>query len=282
MNILVTGFGGQLGYDIIKELESRNIPCKGIDIQDLDLTDEAAVNNFFSDNKYTHLIHCAAWTAVDKAEENEALCRKVNVDGTKYLAEQCKKYNMPMMYFSTDYVYGGEGNEPYKIGDKINPLGVYAKTKYEGELEVSKLDKYFIIRTSWVFGNNGNNFINTMMKLSENHNELKVVCDQIGSPTYTIDLAKLSCDMIVTDKYGVYHASNEGYISWADFAREIFKYANLNVNVINVTTEEYNAKAMRPKNSRLDKSKLTEMGFSRLPNWQDALHRYMTIKGWIK
>ena len=282
MNILVTGFGGQLGYDIIKELESRNIPCKGIDIQDLDLTDEAAVNNFFSDNKYTHLIHCAAWTAVDKAEENEALCRKVNVDGTRYLAAQCKKYNMPMMYFSTDYVYGGEGNEPYKIGDKINPLGVYAKTKYEGELEVSKLDKYFIIRTSWVFGNNGNNFINTMMKLSENHNELKVVCDQIGSPTYTIDLAKLSCDMIVTDKYGVYHASNEGYISWADFAREIFKYANLNVNVINVTTEEYNAKAMRPKNSRLDKSKLTEMGFSRLPDWQDALHRYMTIKGWIK
>ena len=282
MNILVTGYSGQLGFDIVNELNKRNIKCLGIDINDLDLTDENAVKDFFDDNKWSHIIHCAAYTAVDKAESCEDLCRRVNVDGTRYLVEQCKKYNMPMMYFSTDYVYGGEGSEPYKVGDQIKPLGVYAKTKYEGELEVSKLDKYFIIRTSWVFGNNGNNFINTMMKLSEDHKELRIVYDQVGSPTYTIDLAKLSCDMILTDKYGVYHASNEGYVSWADYAREIFKLANLDVNVINVTTEEYNAKAMRPKNSRLDKSKLTEMGFDRLPDWKDALKRYMIQKGWYK
>lgn len=282
MNILVTGFSGQLGFDIVNELKKRNIECCGVDINELDLTDENAVKDFFNDNKWTHIIHCAAYTAVDKAESCPDLCRKVNVDGTRYLVEQCKKYNMTMMYFSTDYVYGGDGNEPYKVGDPIKPLGVYAKTKYEGELEVSKLDNYFIIRTSWVFGNNGNNFINTMMKLSETHKELSVVNDQIGSPTYTIDLAKLSCDMIVTDKYGIYHASNEGYVSWADFAREIFKLANLDVNVINVTTEEYNATALRPKNSRLDKSKLTEMGFNRLPDWKDALKRYMIEKGWLK
>ena len=186
------------------------------------------------------------------------------------------------MYFSTDYVYGGEGNETYKVGDQINTLVVYAKTKYEGEWEIFKLDKYFIIRTFWVFGNNGNNFINTMMKLSENHRELRVVVDQIGSPTYTVDLAKLSCDMILTDKYGIYHASNEGYVSWADFAREIFKLANIDIYIIDVTTEEYNATAMSPKNSRLDKSKLIEMGFDKLPDWKDAMKRYMIGKGWLK
>lgn len=282
MNILVTGFSGQLGFDIVNELKKRNIECQGVDILDLDLTDEKAVEDFFSDKNFTHIIHCAAYTAVDKAETCEDICRKVNVDGTRYLVSQCKKYDMTMMYFSTDYVYGGDGNEPYKVGDSIKPLGVYAKTKYEGELEVIKLDKYFIIRTSWVFGNNGTNFINTMMKLSDNHKELRVVSDQIGSPTYTVDLAKLSCDMISTDKYGIYHASNEGYVSWADFAREIFRLADKDIQVIDVTTEEYHAKAMRPKNSRLDKSKLTEMGFSRLPDWKDALKRYMIGKGWLK
>ena len=282
MKVLVTGFNGQLGFDIVNQLKKINIDCVGIDKSELDITDENAVNVFFDSCKYTHIIHCAAWTAVDDAETNEDLCKKVNVDGTRYLVNICKKYNLTMMYFSTDYVYGGIGDEPYKIGDPINPLGVYAKTKYQGELEVQTLDKYFIIRTSWVFGNNGKNFINTMIDLSKKYNEIKVVCDQIGSPTYTIDLSKLACDMIQTDKYGIYHASNEGFVSWSNFAREIFKLADINVSVIDVSTEEYNSKAKRPKNSRLDKSKLVDNGFDRLPEWQDALKRYLDVKGWLK
>ena len=275
--ILVTGFAGQLGHDIVHELEKRNIDAFGIDKNELDITDEKAVDDFFINNVFSHVIHCAAWTAVDKAEEkeNEQLVYDVNVNGTKHIMKNCLKYDMPMMYFSTDYVFGGEGDKPFKVDDKVNPLGKYALTKYLGEEEVRKLKKYFIIRISWAFGKNGSNFIKTMLNLSKNHKELNVVSDQVGSPTYMKDLAVLASDMILTNKYGTYHATNEGYVSWADFAREIFKLKNINIKVNDVTTEEYNAKAKRPKNSRLDKTKLDIEGFNRLPTWQDALDRFL-------
>lgn len=282
MRILVTGAQGQLGSDIVVELEKRKIEYIATDINMLDITDKNTVDNFFDNNGPTHVIHCAAYTAVDKAEEDVNICRKVNVDGTANLVEACRRLNLPMMYFSTDYIFGGDGDHPYKIDDPANPLGVYAKTKYEGELKVVTLDKFFIIRISWVFGKNGNNFINTMMRLSEEKDELKVVNDQIGSPTYTKDLSVLICDMIQTEKYGIYHASNEGFVSWYDFAQKIFELTGKNTKVLPVTTKEYNAKAHRPKNSRLDKSKLTEMGFNLLPTWQDALQRYLKEKKWLK
>lgn len=274
-NILITGAKGQLGYDLVRELKHRNINFIATDYDDLDITDETKVTEFFNYHKISCVIHSAAFTQVDKAEEEKELTHKINVFGTANIVNECKKYDIPMAYFSTDYIFGGEGDKPYSVDDKANPLGEYAKSKYEGELLVKKLNKFFIIRISWVFGKNGNNFIKTMIKLSETKNELNVVSDQIGSPTYTVDLSKLVVDMIQTDKYGVYHATNEGFVSWADFAREIFKKANKNVAVHDVTTEEYNAKALRPKNSRLDKSKLIENGFSKLPTWQDALDRFL-------
>ena len=281
MKILVTGSNGQLGYDVCKELQKRKIDYIPTDVNNMDITVEDFVRKVFEDNKPTHVIHCAAFTAVDKAEDEEALCTRINVLGTENLVNICRELDIPLMYFSTDYVFGGEGITPFKVDDETNPLGVYARTKHEGELLVKQLEKYFIVRISWAFGKNGNNFINTMMRLSESNNVLKVVNDQIGSPTYTTDLAKLVCDMIVTDKYGVYHASNEGYVSWADFAREIFKLTSRQVKVVDVSTEEYNAKAHRPKNSRLDKSKLVEQGFELLPTWQDALYRYLKEKSWL-
>lgn len=273
--ILVTGATGQLGHDIVNELNSRNIPCIGVGSKDLDITDRAFCDEYFATHEISHLIHCAAYTKVDAAEEEKELNHKINVVGTENLAINCEKYDIPMMYFSTDYIFGGEGDKPFKEDDKACPLGEYAKSKYDGELIVRKLKKYFVVRISWVFGLNGNNFIKTMLKLSETKSELKVVCDQIGSPTYTKDLAKLVRDMIVTDKYGIYHASNDGYVSWADFARIIFDKTNRNVKVYDVTTEEYGAKAKRPKNSRLDKSKLIKEGFHNLPPWEDALDRYL-------
>lgn len=273
--ILITGGTGQLGSDIAKELNSRNIKNLPIGSKDLDITDNNAVKAFFEKNKFDAVIHCAAYTKVDKAEEEKELCYKINVCGTKNISEMCKKQNIPLMYFSTDYVFGGEGDKPFKIGDKRNPLGYYAKTKSDAEDYVNSLDKFFIIRISWVFGKNGTNFIKTMIKLSETHNDLRVVYDQVGSPTYTVDLAKLVADMIVTDKYGVYHASNEGFVSWADFARCIFKKIGKDVKVNDVTTEEYGAKAPRPKNSRLDKSELERKGFHKLPPWEDALDRFL-------
>ena len=273
--VLITGARGQLGFDLVRELKKRNMNYIATDSDDLDVTNESAIAKFFDEHSISTVIHSAAYTQVDKAEEEKELNHKINVVGTANIASACKKHDIPMVYFSTDYVFGGEGDKPYCVDDKANPLGEYAKSKYEGELEVKKLSKYFLIRISWVFGINGKNFINTMLKLSETKKELTVVADQIGSPTYTVDLAKLVIDMIETDKYGVYHATNEGYVSWADFAREIFKKANKDVLVKDVTTEEYNAKAHRPKNSRLDKSKLIEAGFSKLPTWQDALDRYL-------
>ena len=276
MNILITGAKGQLGTDIANALkDEKDINLLLADINELDITDEAKVKKYFDENKIDMVIHTAAWTRVDDAETNKDLVYKVNVLGTKYLVDNCDIKNIPMIYFSTDYVFGGEGNEPYKVDDKKNPLGYYAETKYEGELEVMRLKKYFILRISWVFGKNGNNFIKTMLKLSENHDTLTVVNDQVGSPTYTVDIANIIKEFVRTDKYGVYHVTNEGFVSWADFAREIFKEANKNVKVIDVSTEEYNAKAKRPKNSRLDKSKLVENGFHLLPTWQDALKRYL-------
>lgn len=275
MNILVTGATGQLGHDIVKELENRNIKCIGVGSKDLDITDKLACEKFFNENKISHIIHCAGYTKVDLAETEKELNHKINVTGTENLVSEAKRYDIPIMYYSTDYVFGGEGNEPFKINDKANPLGEYAKSKYEGELKVKEHNKYFIVRISWVFGKNGNNFIKTMIKLAETKKELNVVSDQIGSPTYTYDLAKLAADMIMSDKYGIYHATNEGYVSWADFARKIFEKINKDVLVHDVSTEEYAAKAPRPKNSRLDKSELLKAGFHKLPPWEDALDRFL-------
>lgn len=273
--VLITGARGQLGHDLVKELESRNIKYLATDYDNLDITDDIKVSKFFSEHNISCVIHSAAFTQVDKAEEEKELTHKINVIGTSNIVNECMKKDIPMVYFSTDYIFGGEGDKPYSEDDKANPLGEYAKSKYEGELLVKKLKKYFIIRISWVFGINGKNFIKTMLQLSETKKELNIVSDQIGSPTYTVDLSKLVADMIQTDKYGVYHATNEGFVSWADFAREIFKRANVDVVVHDVTTEEYNAKALRPKNSRLNKSKLVENGFNKLPSWQDALDRFL-------
>lgn len=279
--VLVTGATGQLGSDIIKELNKRKIHNIGIGSKDLDITDEEQVFNFFNSYKFSHVIHCAAYTKVDMAEDEKELNYSINVLGTSNIVSQCYKYGIPMTYFSTDYIFGGEGDKPFKEDDNPNPLCEYANAKYQAEKEVMKLNNYFILRISWVFGKNGNNFINTMIKLSDTKKELNVVADQIGSPTYTVDLAKAVVDMMLSEKYGVYHLTNEGYVSWADFARAIFKEINVDVKVNDVTTEEYNAKAKRPKNSRLDKTKYLNAGFEKMPTWQDALNRYLKEIGRI-
>ena len=273
--VLVTGATGQLGSDIVDELNRRGIPNIGVGSADLNITDDTAVTKFFNSHKLSYVIHCAAYTKVDLAEDEKKLNFEINVHGTSNIVYECQKNNLPLVYFSTDYVFGGSGDKPFKEDDETNPLCEYANAKYQAEQEVKKLDKYFIIRISWVFGKNGNNFIKTMLKLSETKTELNIVSDQIGSPTYTYDVAKAVVDMISTDKYGIYHLTNEGYVSWADFAREIFKKTNKSVKVNNVTTEEYNAKAKRPKNSRLDKTKSINAGFKKMPTWQDALDRYL-------
>lgn len=274
--ILVTGVKGQLGYDVVKELQKRNIFCKCIDIDDLDITDREAVMSFMCRERPDAVIHCAAYTAVDKAEDEPEKCAEVNVGGTENIALACKELGAKMMYFSTDYVFSGEGEEPYQTSDPKAPKSVYGRTKSEGEDKVlENVEKHFIVRISWVFGVNGNNFVKTMLKLAETKSEINVVCDQIGSPTYTADLAVLICDMIGTEKYGVYHATNEGYCSWAEFAEEIFRAANKNVKVNYVASEEYSAKAKRPFNSRLDKGSLDMAEFKRLPEWQGAVKKYI-------
>lgn len=297
MIVFVTGVAGQLGHNVINELSKRGIVAIGSDILSedkiinkaswdryvqLDITDKEAVNKVIDELKPDAIIHCAAWTNVDGAEDpnNELLVKKINVDGTDNLVKASKKIGAKFMYISTDYVFNGEGKEPWKPDDKdYAPLNYYGKTKLEGELSVSsQLDKYFIVRIAWVFGLNGKNFIKTMLSLADKgYKELRVVDDQIGTPTYTYDLARLLVDMILTDKYGYYHATNEGgYISWADFAIEIFKQANKEIIVNRVTTEEYGVSiAKRPFNSRLDKSKLIDNGFKPLPDWKDALKRYL-------
>ena len=299
MKVFVTGVGGQLGHDIVNELAARGIDAVGSDIApaysgaddgsavtkapyvQLDITDAAAVEQALTQIKADAVIHCAAWTAVDAAEEPENIdkVRAINAGGTENIAKVCKKLDCKMVYISTDYVFDGQGQTPWEPDCKdYKPLNVYGQTKLDGELAVANtLDKYFIVRIAWVFGLNGNNFIKTMLKLSEKYDALRVVCDQIGTPTYTLDLSRLLVDMVQTDKYGYYHATNEGgYISWYDFACEIFRQAGKSMTVTPVTTAEYGlSKAARPFNSRLDKRKLTRMGFAPLPTWQDALSRYL-------
>lgn len=278
MKVFVTGVRGQLGYDVVKELEKRGIEAVGVDIQEMDITDEASVSRVIRGESPDAVIHCAAYTAVDAAEENEDLCRRVNADGPRYIAKVCRDLDIKMIYISTDYVFSGQGEMPWEPEDEKAPQSVYGRTKYEGELAVQELlEKYFIVRIAWVFGVNGRNFVKTMLKLSENHDVITVVNDQFGSPTYTYDLARLLVDMVLTDKYGVYHATNEGICSWYDFARAIFEEAGISMTVKPVSTAEYGAKASRPANSRMSKDKLEENGFERLPDWRDALKRYLDI-----
>lgn len=278
MKILVTGDKGQLGYDVVKELEKRGLEAVGVDIEEMDITDKKSVLTVIGQAGVDAVIHCAAYTAVDAAEDNEELCRKVNAEGTQNIADVCKLLDIKMLYISTDYVFGGEGERPWEPDDERAPQSVYGRTKYEGELAVQNtLEKYFIVRIAWVFGINGKNFVKTMLKLAETRDSLTVVNDQFGSPTYTYDLAKLLVDMIQTDKYGVYHATNEGICTWYEFACSIFKEAGISMNVAPVSSAEYAAKAKRPANSRMSKEKLTENGFAKLPTWQDALHRYMKV-----
>ena len=282
LKILVTGVKGQLGYDCVRELTSRGYKnVLGIDIDDLDLTKEADVKKYINEYKPDVVMHNAAWTAVDKAEENQDKVYQVNALAPKYIAEACKNVGAKMVYISTDYVFDGLGDKPFNVNDLKKGLSVYGKTKAQGEdFVTSTISSYFIVRISWVFGKNGNNFVKTMLKLADmGKTELNVVSDQIGSVTYTHDLAKLLCDMIETDKYGIYHATNEGYISWADFAKEIFKLANKNVKVNPISTEDYlklvPQQAKRPLNSRMSKESLDKAGFKRLPEWKDALKRYL-------
>ena len=280
--IIVTGVKGQLGYDCLRRLDEAGFTnVLGIDIEDLDITDEKAVNELILKEKPEVFIHNAAWTAVDKAEQFEEQVYKVNALGPKYIAEACKKVDAKMVYISTDYVFDGKGEKFFEVNDKKDGLSIYGKTKSQGEDFVkAALDKYFIVRISWVFGINGNNFIKTMLKLAESgKNELNIVCDQIGSPTYTYDLAKLLVEMIQTDKCGIYHATNEGVCSWAEFASYIFECAHKDVVVHPITTAEYKklvpSQADRPLNSRMSKTSLDEAGFSRLPSWKDAVNRYI-------
>lgn len=291
MKAFVTGVGGQLGYDVVNELKKRGYTAICSDILDetvadcdyirLDITDAGAVNKAISEVNPDVVIHCAAWTAVDAAEDEENLpkVRAINVDGTQNIANVCKQLDCKMIYISTDYVFNGQGTEPWQPDCKdYAPQNVYGQSKLDGELAVANtLDKYFIVRIAWVFGVNGKNFIKTMLNVGKTHDEVRVVCDQIGTPTYTFDLARLLVDMAETEKYGYYHATNEGgYISWYDFTVEIYKQAGMSTKVTPVTTVEYGlSKAARPFNSRLDKSKLIENGFTLLPTWQDALGRYL-------
>lgn len=274
--IIVTGAKGQLGGDVCDLLSKQNSEYMGIDIADLDITNEKAVEDFFENTKADALIHCAAYVAVDKAEDEREICFKVNEDGTRNLAKMCKKHGIKMLYVSTDYVFSGEGDSPFLPDDEKGPLGVYGLSKLKGEEAVKEnLDRYFIVRTSWVFGERNTNFIATMLRLAETRSELNVVADQVGSPTYAKDLAVLLCDMIKTDRYGTYHGTNEGFCSWHQLAEKTFEVAGKDVKLNPVASEEYPTRAVRPKNSRLSKECLSENGFDRLPRWEDAVERYL-------
>ena len=274
--ILVTGAAGQLGADVVNELKKRRIVCAGIDIAELDITDTNAVWEYMTKQKPQSVIHCAAYTAVDKAEDEPELCMSVNADGTENLALACRETGAEMIYISTDYVFSGDGDEPYETDAPTAPQSVYGKSKLAGEEAVRRhLDKYYIVRTSWVFGQNGANFVKTIMDLSKTKDEINVVCDQIGSPTYTPDLAILLCDMALSAKYGIYHATNEGFCSWTEFATEITRLSGSPCKINPIPTEKYPTNAVRPKNSRLSKTSLDNAGFIRLPGWQDALWRYI-------
>lgn len=277
MKVLVTGVGGQLGHDVVRELEQRGHEVTGVGREEMDITDAEKVRKVIRDCVPDAVIHCSAYTAVDRAEDEADQCRKVNVEGTKNIAEICAELDCKMIYISTDFVFSGEGERPWETDDAAGPISVYGRTKYEGEDEVkSRLDKFFIVRISWVFGKNGNNFVKTMLRIGKENGAVKVVDDQIGSPTYTRDMAVLLADMVQTEKYGVYHASNEGFCSWYEFAKEIFRLAGMDdVSVTPITSDQFPAKAKRPFNSRMSKEKLVKEGFNKLPSWQDALKRYV-------
>ncbi len=276
MKVFVTGVKGQLGFDVVNELEKRGHEAVGADIEEMDITDEESVNRVIKESAPDAVIHCAAYTAVDAAEDHMELCRKVNAAGTEHIAKVCRELDIKMMYISTDYVFNGQGTRPWNPDDIREPLNVYGQTKYEGELAVEEnLTRYFIVRIAWVFGVNGKNFIKTMLNLGKTHDKVSVVADQVGSPTYTYDLARLLVDMIETDKYGRYHATNQGLCSWYEFACEIFRQTGMNVKVEPVASDQFPVKAKRPMNSRMSKVKLEENGFRRLPSWKDALARYL-------
>lgn len=277
MKVLVTGVTGQLGYDVAKELEKRHIEYKGTSSKDMDLTDADAVRNTIHAYHPDAIIHCGAYTAVDKAEDEYEKCMAVNSDGTIAIAEAAEDIGAKLIYISTDYVFDGEGNLPFKTDDEKVPLNMYGLSKLFGEQAVQMLcNRYFIVRISWVFGVNGNNFVKTMLRLGKEKEQLTVVSDQWGSPTYTADLAPLLCDMIETEKYGVYHATNEGITNWAAFATEIMKDAHLPCRIIPISSDQYPTKATRPHNSRLSKKSLDTAGFKRPPDWHDALRRYIS------
>ena len=277
MKVLVTGVKGQLGYDVVNELTKRGHESVGVDIDEMDITDGEACRRVITEAAPDAVIHCAAYTAVDAAEDNEDLCRRVNADGTRNIALVCRDLDIKMVYISTDYVFNGQGTRPWEPDDARDPLNVYGVTKCEGEMAVEELvKKFFIVRIAWVFGVNGKNFIKTMLRLGQERGAVSVVDDQIGSPTYTYDLARLLVDMTESEHYGRYHATNEGFCSWYEFACEIFKQAGIaEVKVTPVDSSQFPAKAKRPMNSRMDKSKLAANGFEPLPAWQDALGRYL-------
>lgn len=277
MKVLVTGAKGQLGTDLMNELEKRGIESIGVDVQEMDITDREACMRVISESKADAVIHCAAYTAVDAAEDNVDLCRKINGEGTRNVALACQATGAKLMYISTDYVFDGQGTRPWEPDDSRSPLNVYGQTKYEGELAVEALvEKFFTVRIAWVFGVAGKNFIKTMLRLGKERGAVSVVDDQVGSPTYTYDLARLLVDMIQTDRYGRYHATNEGFCSWYEFACEIFRQAGMDeVKVTPVSSDQFPVKAVRPANSRMSKAKLEENGFESLPTWQDALGRFL-------
>ena len=277
MKVLVTGVKGQLGYDVVNDLKKRGHEAVGVDVEEMDITDGQACRRVITEAGPDAVIHCAAYTAVDAAEDNEDLCRRVNADGTRNIALVCRDLDIKMVYISTDYVFDGQGTRPWEPDDARDPLNVYGVTKCEGEMAVEELvKKFFIVRIAWVFGVNGKNFIKTMLRLGQERGAVSVVDDQIGSPTYTYDLARLLVDMTESEHYGRYHATNEGFCSWYEFACEIFKQAGMaEVKVTPVDSSQFPAKAKRPMNSRMDKSKLAANGFEPLPAWQDALGRYL-------
>lgn len=276
MKIIVTGSNGQLGTDVTAELTAKGHDVIGADLPETDITNEAQIEKLIAESKADAVIHCAAYTNVDLAEAEKEICRKINVDGTLNIARSCKKHSIKMLYISTDYVFSGDGEDAFETGSPKAPCNFYGESKLGGENAVTEnCEKYFIVRISWVFGENGKNFVKTMLRLSKERESLTVVCDQVGSPTYTKDLSKLLCNMIETEKYGVYHATNEGFCSWAEFASKIMELSGAETKIIPIPSSEYKSTAVRPSNSRLSKKSLDENGFDRLPDWKNALKRYL-------
>ena len=277
MKVLITGASGQLGYDAANVLREQGKDFLGVSSKELDITDRDAVLRTLSEYRPDAVLHCAAYTKVDRAEDEAELCMRVNVDGTHNISLGCRKIGAKMLYISTDYVFPGIGNTPWEVNDPTGPLNIYGRSKLAGEQAVRELlERFFIVRTSWVIGAHGNNFVKTMLRLAETYDRLRVVDDQIGSPTFTTDLAPLLCNMIETEQYGIYHATNEGFCSWAELAEAVFRQSGKTVAVEHISTEEYGAKAQRPKNSRLSKASLDAAGFKRLPDWDTSLAQYLT------